>query len=76
MFFTAITKSGFIIRLPEERWQHIITRHAVLVDRQSLALETITQPEKILDGNEGALMATVMKMKLSDLRFFMPALDN
>ena len=57
MILTAIAKSGIIIRLPEERWQHIIVRHAALADQQSLVLKTITQPEKILDGNEGALMA-------------------
>ena len=57
MILTAIAKSGLIIRLPEERWQHIIARHAALADQQSIVLETIAQPEKILDGNEGALMA-------------------
>lgn len=57
MSFTAISKNGVIIRLPEERWKHIIARHSTLADQQSLVLATITEPEIILDGNEGALMA-------------------
>jgi hypothetical protein len=57
MTITAISKNGFTIRLPEERWQHIIARHSVLTNQQSLVLATITEPEIILDGNEGALMA-------------------
>jgi hypothetical protein len=57
MNMTAISKSGFIIRLPKERWQHIIARHSALTNQQSLVLATITEPEIILDGNEGALMA-------------------
>ena len=57
MLLTAISKNGAIIRLPEERWQHIIARHFALADQQSLVLATITEPEIILDGNEGALMA-------------------
>jgi len=57
MILTAISKSGVSIRLPEERWKHIIARHSALADQQSLVLVTITEPEIILDGNEGALMA-------------------
>ncbi|MDX2240162.1 MAG: hypothetical protein NW224_05715 [Leptolyngbyaceae cyanobacterium bins.302] len=54
---TALSQNGVAIRLPEERWTHIIDRHSVLIDKKQLVLDTITQPERILAGNEGALMA-------------------
>ena len=57
MTLTSKAKSGIKIRLPEERWQHIIARHTALTDLQSFVLETIAEPEIILNGNEGALMA-------------------
>jgi hypothetical protein len=54
---TAMSQNGVIIRLPEERWQHITTRHQDLKDKKELVLNTITEPDYIFDGNEGALMA-------------------
>lgn len=51
------SKNGIPIRLPEERWQHIITRHGGLNDKKSFLLETITHPDKIIAGNDQALMA-------------------
>jgi hypothetical protein len=54
---TALSKSGVLIRLPEERWRHIIERHDVLVDKKQIILETISHPDRVFVGNEGALMA-------------------
>jgi hypothetical protein len=53
----AFSRNGIAIRLPDERWGHIIERHNVLTDQQSLVLDTISNPDRILAGNEGALMA-------------------
>jgi hypothetical protein len=53
----AISRNGLPIRLPDERWQHIIERHSILVDQQEFVLDTLSNPTRILDGNNGALMA-------------------
>lgn len=57
MTATATSINGITIRLPDERWQHIIQRHADLAEQQALILQTISAPARILQGNEGALMA-------------------
>jgi hypothetical protein len=49
--------NGIPIRLPNERWQHIIQRHADIADQKDLILRAIAAPERLLAGNEGALMA-------------------
>jgi hypothetical protein len=51
------SRNGITIRLPDERWQHIVERHDILVDKQQVVLDTISNPDRILAGNEGALMA-------------------
>ncbi|OKH15245.1 hypothetical protein [[Limnothrix rosea] IAM M-220] len=53
----AISRNGVSIRLPHERWQHIIERHGGLDDKQDFLLEAIANPDKIITGNDGALMA-------------------
>lgn len=57
MTATATSVNGIKIRLPEERWHHIIQRHADLANQQALLLQTISAPIRIVQGNEGALMA-------------------
>lgn len=54
---TVNSLNGIPIRLPDERWQHIIERHADIADRKDLVLGAIAAPERLLQGNEGALMA-------------------
>ncbi|NJR58700.1 MAG: hypothetical protein HC769_07470 [Cyanobacteria bacterium CRU_2_1] len=50
------SRSSITIRLPDERWKHIVERHNILADKQQFVLDTITNPDRILAGNEGALM--------------------
>lgn len=52
-----VSKNGIKIRLPDERWEHIMQRHDVLATQKTAILETISQPERILRGSEGAMMA-------------------
>ncbi|MFH7243002.1 MAG: hypothetical protein ACHWZW_09155 [Spirulina sp.] len=56
---TAVAQSinSVPIRLPDERWEHITQRHADLLGQQEILLETISNPLRILQGNENALMA-------------------
>jgi hypothetical protein len=53
----SLSRNGISIRLPDERWEHIVERHDVLADRQQFVLNTISNPDRILAGNDGALMA-------------------
>jgi len=53
----ATSRNGITIRLPDERWEHIVERHNILADKQQFVLDTITNPDRILVGNEDALMA-------------------
>jgi hypothetical protein len=54
---TARSQNGLLIRLTEERWSHIIDEHGEISGLQETVLRTITDPERILAGNEGALLA-------------------
>jgi hypothetical protein len=51
------SQSGIPIRLTDERWQHIITRHAEMVDQRDRVLETVAEPDIIQQGDFGALLA-------------------
>jgi len=53
----AISHNGVPVRLTEERWCHIIERHETLASQKELVLEVIANPDRILEGNEGALLA-------------------
>ena len=45
------------IRLTEERWGHIVRRHPEMESLQERALETVSQPEMIQEGDFGELLA-------------------
>jgi hypothetical protein len=45
MMLTATAKSGLTIRLPEERWQHIIEGHPEITDQQTNLLQAIENPD-------------------------------
>ncbi len=55
---TAISKNGSPVRLTDERWVHITEEHAELAGYRRDVLEAIAEPERILSGNEGELLAT------------------
>ncbi len=54
---TATSKNGIEIRLPDERWEHIITGHGELADMQQDVLDTISEPERVLAGGAGELLS-------------------
>jgi hypothetical protein len=49
--------SGIWIRLPEERWQHIVGEHPELEGLRQEVLLTVSEPHKILAGSRGELLA-------------------
>ena len=54
----AVTSIGGVsIRLPEERWAHIVGHHDNLNDMRAEVLETVGQPERIVAGSRGELLA-------------------
>ena len=51
------SRNGVAIRLTEERWGHIARRHPEMAEQRERLLETVVEPDAILEGDEGALMA-------------------
>lgn len=51
------SKNGVAIRLTDERWVHITEEHCELAGLRSEVLETVLQPERILLGGDGELIA-------------------
>ena len=45
------------IRLPDERWFHIVEGHEELIGLRHAVIETVAQPERILEGNRGEFLA-------------------
>lgn len=54
---TATFKNGIDIRLPDERWEHILTGHGELAGMRQDVLDIITDPERVLAGGAGELLA-------------------
>ena len=52
-----ISISGTPIRLPEERWSHIIKNHPEIKDSLQDILETVKSPRKIQLEDSGELLA-------------------
>ncbi len=53
----AVSVNRVPIRLTEERWRHIIERHAVMVDRQAQVLGSIETPDAVHEGRANTLVA-------------------
>lgn len=54
---SVVSKNGVPIRLPEERWAHILEEHGELAQMKQAVLETVQDPERILAGGIGELLA-------------------
>lgn len=52
-----VSKAGVPIRLPDERWLHITEEHCELAGLRLDVLETVAEPERILRGGAGELLA-------------------
>ncbi|MBI3623303.1 hypothetical protein HY212_04480 [Candidatus Pacearchaeota archaeon] len=53
----SISKNNVKIRLNEERWFHITESHDYMSGLSDETLETINNPQEIIKGNEGELIA-------------------
>lgn len=54
---TTASKNGVPVRLTEERWKHIVLLHPNLVDKHIKVLSAVKNPEHILKGGAGELLA-------------------
>jgi hypothetical protein len=52
-----LSRNGVPIRLPEERWLHIEHEHDDLLGLRDDVLRTVAEPDRILGGGEGELLA-------------------
>jgi hypothetical protein len=54
---TVYSKNRIPVRLTDERWMHIIKRHPEMKDQKDKILETVENPQYILEGDYGELLA-------------------
>ncbi|MCL4861749.1 MAG: hypothetical protein KJZ93_20190 [Caldilineaceae bacterium] len=57
MFHIAQSKNSIPIRLTDERWDHIVDEHGELADQRDDVLETVQNPQRVLAGQGGELLA-------------------
>ena len=51
------SKNDVSIRLPDQRWGHITEEHCEMAGRRIEVLEALANPEQILEGPKGELLA-------------------
>ena len=66
MSSSVFSKNGVSVRLTDERWTHITEEHCEMAGLRADVLETISTPDWIYEGNEGALFAV---RKLTPVKF-------
>jgi hypothetical protein len=54
---TVTSVNGVSIRLTEERWGHITSQYPEMVTYQAAILDVVASPDRVLDGNNGQLIA-------------------
>lgn len=53
----AVSKNGTPIRLTDERWTHVVESHDYMAGNRDLVVETIEDPDFIVTGGKGELIA-------------------
>ena len=54
---TVISKGGIPIRLTHERWSHIVESHDYMAGHLDLVVETLADPDAVVNGVQGELLA-------------------
>ena len=57
MQLSVSSKNGIPVRLSDERWAHITEEHCELAGLRLEVMEAIAQPERVLAGGAGELLA-------------------
>jgi hypothetical protein len=53
MPLTATSKNGIVIRLTDERWQHIVEEHAEVAPFKSEIMKAVAEPTRVFGGAAG-----------------------
>ncbi len=53
----AVSKHGTPIRITDERWTHVVESHDYMAGTRELVVETIEDPDAIVTGGKGELIA-------------------
>jgi len=61
----ALSKTGKKIRLSDERWSHITESHDYMAGNKDMVFETLEEPDAIVNGDDGALIAVKHYLKTS-----------
>jgi len=51
------SRNGVLVRLTEERWQHVVAQHPEMDGQRAKVLETLAGLDMIQDGDFGELLA-------------------
>jgi len=51
------SRNGIPVRLTQERWSHITTRHPEISEHRERVLATVAEPDCVLQGDFGELLA-------------------
>ncbi len=54
---SVLSRNGVPIRLTDERWAHIAEEHCELADMRLEVLDAVSEPERVLAGGAGELLA-------------------
>ena len=57
MISVVLSKNGVPIRLTDERWTHITEEHEELAGLRQEVLKTVAEPQRIVEGKDGELLA-------------------
>jgi hypothetical protein len=55
--YHAISRNGTLVRLTDERWQHIIEEHPELVGLCDELVKAVNAADRVLAGSQGELLA-------------------
>jgi hypothetical protein len=53
----AVSKNGTPIRITDERWTHVVESHDYMAGNRELVVETVEDPDAIVTGRKGELIA-------------------
>ena len=53
----AVSKNGTRIRITDERWTHVVESHDYMAGNRELVVETLEDPDAIVRGRKGELIA-------------------
>ena len=54
---TAVSVNGVIVRLTDERWQHIVSGHPEMASERTTVLQSLEDPDLVQAGDFGELLA-------------------